>query len=57
MIREWMVRRVILNPEVRGVLRSVVNLDFTVESQVIARAVKFDVRDAIPKDIMKPSHL
>jgi hypothetical protein len=35
----------------------VIDLDDTLESQVIARTVKFDVRNAIPEDIMKPSHL
>ena len=57
MIRKWMVFRVIFNSEVRGVLRSVIDLDDTLESQVIAHTVKIDVRNAIPEDIMKPSHL
>ena len=57
MIRKWMVFRVIFNSKVGGVLRSVIDLDDTLESQAIARTVKFDVRNAIPEDIMKPSHL
>ena len=56
-IREWMVFRVVFNSKVRGVLRSVIELDDTFESQVIAHTVKIDVRNAIPEDIMKPSHL
>lgn len=57
MIREWMVLRVIFNSEVRGVLGGVIELDDTLEPQVIAYTVKIDVRNAIPEDIMKPSHL
>ena len=57
MIREWMVLRVIFNSEVRGVLGGVIELDDTLEPQVIACTVKIDVRNAIPEDIMKPSYL
>lgn len=56
MIRKWMVFRVIFNSKVRGVLRSMIDPDDTLEPQVIAHTVKIDVHYAIPKDIMKPSH-
>jgi hypothetical protein len=52
-----MVLRVIFNPEVRGVLGGVIEFDDTLESQVIAHTVKIHVSNAIPEDIMKPSHL
>lgn len=52
-----MLFRVFLNSEVRGVFWSVVKFDDTLELQVIARTLKFYVGDAIPEDIMKPSHL
>ena len=50
MIREWMVLRVIFNSEVRGVLGGVIELDDTLESQVIAHTIKIDVRNAIPEE-------
>ena len=52
-----MVFRVVFDSKVRSVLRSVVDLYDALKSQVIACTVKFDVRNAIPEDIMKPSHL
>jgi hypothetical protein len=52
-----MVLRVIFNSEVRGVLGGVIELDDTLEPQVIAHTVKIDVRNAISEGIMKPSHL
>jgi hypothetical protein len=39
------------------VLGGVIELDDTFELQVIAHTVKIDVRNTIPEDIMKPSHL
>lgn len=57
MIREWMVLRVIFDSEIRGVLGGVIELDDALEPQMIAYTVKIDVRNAIPEDIMKPSHL
>jgi hypothetical protein len=57
MIREWMTLRVIFNSEVGGVFGRVIELDDTLEAQVIAHTVKINVRNAIPEDIMKPSHL
>jgi hypothetical protein len=57
MIREWMTLRVIFNSEVGGVFGRVIELDDTLEAQVIAHTVKIEMRNAIPEDIMKPSHL
>jgi hypothetical protein len=52
-----MVLRVVLNSEVGRILRRVIDLDDALESQIVAVTAKFDLRNAIPEDIVQPPHL